>query len=289
MGACIFLGTRFKWCHYVGMALVMVSVMVTIAPKLLVNDCSEPVGENCFAAYFSPLGKGSYIKLTFGTMVFWYGIFFISTLPAAVGNVYKQSVLQGADVDVFYATWWSGCFQVLWGFLCLPLAWIPLPGQPTVTPGDFFGSEIGNTLTCMSGVSAQPGDETCEIQPPPYFWIILYLIFNITFNMAMLWLVKRVSAVWAQIATVVCLGLVNVFSSFSFIMGDSANPLAPTDWVGVVIVCMALGVYNYLPEIKKGLEVHEQIAGSFVSDGHAVLAEKIAGASPDAGMGKKGS
>merc|ERR1712124_156654 len=72
------------------------------------------------------------------------------------------------------------------------------------------------------------GDETCAGTPPPWVWIILYLTFNVSFNLALTWLTKRMSAAWAQIATVLCLNLCSFFSQFKFLMGGGATPMTLT-------------------------------------------------------------
>jgi hypothetical protein len=291
--AYLWIRSRFKQVHFVGMALVIMACAVQIAPSITNNDCSEEAlkqqNVDCFRAYHSPLDGGKWILLTVGSMIFWYALFLLSTAPAAVSNVYKQKVLQGCDADVFYVTFWSGWFQVLWGWLCIPLLWIPLPGQEVLRPGDTFRA-IGDTLSCIAGNVPNPGDGTCAGVPAPWVWIILYLAFNVTFNLALTWLTKRMSAAWAQVATVLCLNLCNIFSSLKFVMGSSAQPLTLYDWLGAILVSIALWVYNLEPEvIADGKEFTQQAAGSFMADGHANIAEKIAGANPGGSFAKQGS
>lgn len=205
-------------------------------------------------------------------MSVFYGLFLLSQLPNAAGSVYKQKVLQGCDADVFYVTFWSGWFQILWGWLCIPLMWITLPGQAKpLAPGDTFKA-IANTISCIAGQVPDPeNDQTCAGAPPPWVWVIVYLAFNLTFNIAFTWLTKRMSAAWAQVATVLCLNLCNMFSSMKVIMGDNAQPLTLSDWLGAIIVSIALWVYNLEPETTAdGVESkqHEQAksskSGSFV-------------------------
>lgn len=266
---------RFKQVHYMGIGLILMSIMVQISNKLT-NDCSKAGIDNqlCFTSYKTATGE--YVKLLVSEMVLWYSMFFISTLPAAGGNVYKQKVLQGRDVDVWYATWWSGNFQVLWGWLFLPLIWIKLPGQQPLGPLDTF-SEIGNTLSCLAGNIPQEGDETCATSPPPWVWVCVYLCFNITFNVALLYLTKRMSAAWAQVATVLCLNLCSIFSQFRFAAGEAAEWMSVNDWLGLILASMALWAYNMEPETTAGsMDIMRQASGSFVADGPADLIEKTA-------------
>jgi len=78
---------------------------------------------------------------------------FDDSVPARIKKKslgFVQKVLQGRDVDVWYATWWSGNWQIVWGFVCIPLMWIPLPGQPQVHPSTFF-QDLADTLSCIGG------------------------------------------------------------------------------------------------------------------------------------------
>jgi hypothetical protein len=265
---------RFKQVHFIGICLVMMSIVVQISNKLTSNDCSAAgmASGDCFGSYKD--ADGDFIRLTASQMAIWYTLFFCSNLPAAAGNVYKQKVLQGRDVDVCYATWWSGNFQVLWGWLFLPLIWIPLPGQDVQGPGATF-SEIADTLSCIMGNVPKPGDETCASSPPPWVWIVVYLCFNITFNIALLWLTKRMSAAWAQVATVLCLNLCSIFSQFKWAAGDSAQIMSLNDWLGLILASIALWVYNLQPETTADggeAQTGTHVAGAnFVADGPAQL------------------
>merc|ERR1712232_183243 len=82
----------------------------------------------------------------------------------------------------------------------------------------------------------------------PMFWFWLYLAFNVTFNLLMLWLTKQMSATWAQIATVLCLDLTNVFGQYQFLAGGGAQTMTLTDWLATVLASLSLWVYNLEPE-----------------------------------------
>jgi hypothetical protein len=285
---------RFKACHYVGMSLVFVATLVQFTPYIINNDCNwtspNPKEDvTCFAAYHSPEHGGEWIKMTAGTMAFFYILFIVSTIPAAVSNVYKQKVLQGVDADIFYVTWWSGFFQLLWGWICIPLMWIPLPGQPTLPPQDTF-TAIGQTLQCIAGHDPTGDNPSCTEGTPPWIYVILYFTFNATFNLCITWLIKRISAMWVQVATVLCLNLCNIFSSMKLIMGSSAQPLTGWDWAGALVVSGALWVYNMQPEVTAdGKEILGQASGSFVADGPANQIEKLSGTTPTGSFVKPGS
>merc|ERR1712070_734034 len=187
------------------------------------------------------------VEMSVGAMLFFYILFTVSTFPSAVGNVYKQKVLQGVGADIFYVTWWSGAFQVLWGWMCIPIMWIQQPGQDYLPPADTFKA-VAETLTCLGGTDPG-GDASCSAQhTPPWVYVILYFTFNATFNLCITWLIKRISATWVQLATVLCLNLCNIFSSQKWIMGSSAQALTAWDWAAAIMMSIALWVYNMQPE-----------------------------------------
>jgi len=292
---------RFKAVHYIGMALVVVASFISaLLPFMIHNDCDfvSPLNMydnsssvTCFEAYHSNAGgpDGSWVKMSAGAMGFFIILFIVSTVPAAVSNVYKQKVLQGVDADIFYVTWWSGWFQLLWGWVCIPLMWIPLPGQESLAPGDTFQA-IGQTLECIGGTDPTGLVPSCVSSPPPWVYVCLYFAFNATFNLCITWLIKRISAMWVQVATVLCLNLCNIFSSMKWIMGSGAQPMTAWDWAGAILVSIALWVYNMEPEVTAdGIEILQQASGSFVADGHANQIEKLSGTTPKGSYVKPGS
>jgi len=149
-------------------------------------------------------------------------------------------------MDIVYTTWWSGNWQVLWGWVCIPLLWIKLPGQdlsPSMTL-----QAITDTFSCFCGHVPHPGDESCATSPTPMFWFAVYLCFNLSFNLLLLWLTKHMSAAWATLATVLCLDLTNVFGMFPCFAGGGAQAMTLNDWLATILASIALWVYNLEPE-----------------------------------------
>jgi len=199
-----------------------------------------------------------------------------SVVPGAASNVYKQHVLQGADVDVIYAAWWSGNFQVLWGWFCVPMMWIHMPGQnllPSQTMQSFF-----DTLSCLAGNVPHPGEEHCATFPTPWFWFGVYCGFNLAFIVLMLWLTKKMSATWAQIAIVLCFDLTNIFGMVPLIAGGAAQPMSFNDWLATALASLALWVYNLQPEEsrsapKRHVESTEDLLSESLASGLQLASE----------------
>jgi hypothetical protein len=253
------LKTRFRQVHYIGCILIIISVLVGIADKLENSDCSESglADGDCFNSYHNSAGQ--YVMLTTGACILWWSIYIIGTVPLAVGNVYKQWLLKAGDMDIWYATFWAQEWQVVWGLLFFPLGWIPYPDQKHYSPGD-TGSLIADSWSCFVGNIPNPDDPAdhyCAADGgPAIMWFGVYMIFNLGFNMLFYYLTKRMSAVWATIATTLCLDLTNIFSQFSFLMGEGAELMSLCMWLGTIIASIALWVYNLEKETdSKGRDV----------------------------------
>lgn len=249
--------------------MIILSVVVGLSTKLSSNDCSSMgmASNLCLTSYLGNDGVAR--NLSGGQMTLWFGIFLASIIPNAAANVYKQYVLQGSDVDIVYAAWWSGNFQVLWGWLCIPMMWIKMPGQD-LAPGQTLQAFF-DTLSCMAGNVPHPGDEHCAISPTPWFWFGIYCLFNLSFNVLMLWLTKKMSATWAQIATVLCLDLTNIFGMIPFIAGGAAETMSLNDWLATALASLALWLYNLQPEggSLKLKEAVDESESSTLEDGNA--------------------
>eukprot|EP00928_Gymnodinium_smaydae_P007514 TRINITY_DN12698_c0_g2_i3.p1 TRINITY_DN12698_c0_g2~~TRINITY_DN12698_c0_g2_i3.p1 ORF type:complete len:349 (-),score=90.75 TRINITY_DN12698_c0_g2_i3:496-1542(-) len=247
--AAIFLRTQYKLNHYLAFFLVLLSVVVDLASELVFSDCSDAGvrAGRCLSAYMGATGR--YQLLGSAEMLLWIIIFLVSVVPMAASNVYKQHILQGRDADVNYFSWWGGNFQVLWGWLCIPLLWIKLPNQ-SLSPDSFF-EVIANTWSCLWGVAPGPGDETCVTSPPPAVWFLLYLLFNIAFSVLILWLTKHMSAAWTLVAMVLCLDLTNVLGMVPIIAGGGAQTMEAKDWLATLLASLALLVYELRPAERR--------------------------------------
>lgn len=167
-----------------------------------------------------------------------------------------------------YATLWSGNWQILWGLLLFPVNWIPLPSPAEVQSPSDMGSYLSSAWTCFHGeapttlnttsggtyvkeldaVCASSGGSAAE-------WFVIYLCFNVSFNLLFLWLVKRMSATWATIATVLCLDLTSLLSMSSFLEGDEATPVTLEQYYGLVLAGIAMWIYTLRDELDQDGQV----------------------------------
>ena len=262
-----YLKTRYRQEHFIGCTLVVISGFVAAVVSLQTGN--PPIGQ-----YVTSNG------IVRDSSALWYVMFAIGTIPAGISNCYKQKCLKSVDLEVMYSAQWSGYWQILWGLLMFPLNWIALPDPAARNVPSETGQYISRTFTCffgsvpapISGMSeaAQQNDLACASPGGSAFvWFIVYLVFNVSFNVLLLWLTKRMSATWAAIGTVLCMDLTALLSMSPTLMGNEATPVTLEQYLGLLLAGIAMWVYNLQPELNaQGKPVEGADTGT--SDAHSV-------------------
>eukprot|EP00937_MAST-01D_sp_MAST-1D-sp2_P001722 g1722.t1 len=241
-----YLGTRYAQEHFIGCVLVIMSGLVAVVVEMQTGN--PPLGE-----YKTSNG------ILRSSSSLWFVMYIVGTIPAGISNCYKQKCLKSVDLEVMYSAQWSGYWQIVWGFLFFPLNWIPLPDPAQTHLAVDTGEFISRTMTCFFGGVPPPlegmtnstiqSDKACASPGGSAFvWFVVYLIFNVSFNVLLLWLTKRMSATWAAIATVLCLDITSLLSMSKVLMGSEATPVTLEQYLGLIIAGLAMWVYNLKPE-----------------------------------------
>ena len=133
----IYLGSRYNQNHYIGCILIVFSGLVSITVELTTGT-----------------GLNEYVTangVTLSTSSLWYIIFIVGTIPAGISNCYKEKQLKVRELDIMYASLWSGYWQIFWGLLMFPINWLRMPSPANYnSPGD-TGTYLANTFTCFFG------------------------------------------------------------------------------------------------------------------------------------------
>ncbi|GAB5359038.1 hypothetical protein AAMO2058_000510200 [Amorphochlora amoebiformis] len=236
----LYLGTRYKQVHYIGCLLIVISGFVALTVELQTND--------------PPIGRYKDTNGEYHTSSFlWTLIYIVGTIPVGMGNAYKQKCLKSVDLEIMYASFWSGNWQILWGFLMYPVNWVPLPDPAPKNVPSETGDYIRRTFVCFMGTAPDPNnanDQACEARGGSAFiWFLAYLAFNVSFNVLFLWLSKRMSSTWAAVATVLCLDITSLLSMSKALQGDEAQMVTVEQYFGLVIAGVAMWVYNLDSEV----------------------------------------
>jgi len=240
-----YLGTRFHQEHYIGCALIIMSGLAAITVELQTN--SPPLG-----TYNDPVSGAQKLSSPL-----WYMIYLVGTVPSGISNCYKQKCLKSVDLEVMYASLWSGYWQIFWGLLLFPVNWIPLPSPAPVNKPAETLHFLGRSWACFTGRVPEDADGMPYLESDAACaspggsaatWFMVYLLFNVSFNVLLLWLTKRMSGTWAQVATVICLDVASLFSQFKFLLGNEAVELHVEQYFGLILAALALWVYNLKDE-----------------------------------------
>jgi len=294
--AYFYLKTRFKMVHYIGIILVMFSCLVGVVVELqgppdVVCDALDVANEttynnptvsgdnqsaiqngvkNCVKG-LPPYrdANGNIVFISFATLAFFYFWYILMVIPMAVGGCYKQKKLKQCNLDIMWSFFWFGMWQVVWGIAMFPAAWIPWPtpeGYNTKSPATLT-SDLQESWTCFMGtnpVNATGGliTDTCEAEPA-WAWFMIYLLFNVFYNLLMFWLIKRLSATWATIGVILCGNLCGVLSQYELFGGESAMALTFEQWLGLILASVSMWVYNLEPEV----DTHEESTLGFKQGG----------------------
>lgn len=237
--AYFYLGSRFKQVHYAGCLLILISCVVAVNVQLASQGLPQPVAD------------ARVIETSTGVMTIIYLVYLIGVVPSAASNCYKQKVTKGVDLDLMWATFWAGNFQVLWGLLMYPINWIPypMPGHTNSQSPATLVSDLADSWACFTGHAPTPANSSCTTDSA-WLWFIWYLTFNVFFNLLMLWLTKYLSATWASIGNVLCGDLFGVFGQFGFVSGNATQVMPLAQWLSLALSSMAMWVYNIEDEVN---------------------------------------
>ena len=283
LGSMMFLKTKFQKPHYLGAALVVYGIIVKLSPS-----------------FGSPSFTGG-----FG----WIMLMIVAQVPAAASNIYKELGLKAANLDVWYANAWIGVYQL---FLGLATFWTMYIGafvspHPALTSGTFgtflknanqcfFGDQVivkgttmkdcigSNAFNTFRNASVTGGEPECDVDCSVDGTVLgvfcVFIVFNITYNMLMLYVFKKGSSVLFVVANAVRLPLVSALNSWGWISGPAVDEFTRYDTLALLILVIAIVVYYSVEEeqseesqrnlsnvsqgeLDSGLVVSPKVAGGF--------------------------
>eukprot|EP00947_MAST-08B_sp_MAST-8B-sp1_P003513 g3513.t1 len=270
------LKTRFRNNHILGAFLVIYGILVKLMPELFKSSEASSSG-----AATSSGDDG-------GADAGWIFLLVFSQVFAAASNVYKEIALKGVDLDEWYMNVWVSIFQLGFGVLCFWQGYVadfmdPLPAIGSCTGCSwsamvsgankcFVGYEVEiagvSNSTCLknNGVwsaSSSAGTtapstlvdgETCTLDcglETPLYIFLAFIVFNITYNMLMLYVFKHGSSTLFVIANAVRLPLVDLLLMWPAVAGASSEMFTHYDGFALVMLVLAIVVYYAQKEGKK--------------------------------------
>ncbi len=223
---------RFVPTHYIGAILVLYGVCVRLLPQF--TGASEDEAGTATGAAF--LG--------------WMLVMVLSAVPNAASNVAKEVVLKGADMDEWYLNMMVGVWQIGFGILTMWTVWIP--GTEDYIPPSEFGNHVQAANKCFFGVTSRPQDDCGQASDSgaPIVAFCFFILFNVAYNMLMLYIFKAGSSVLFVVASAARLPLVDILLMFGFLAGPAQATFTVFDGFALVALVLAITTYNLNPEIK---------------------------------------
>jgi hypothetical protein len=152
-------------------------------------------------------------------------------------------------LDVWYLNGWVALYQFIFGLLSFPVVFIPLPAPATyVSPRD-FGLYFVRGIKCFFGINSQltiATPDRCD-----YFWLIfmIFIIFNMTYNILILVVFQRGSSTLAVVASAARLALSNVGFLIKPLAGEAyQNKLTLFDIIALIVLIMGIVLYSLKQE-----------------------------------------
>eukprot|EP01104_Vermistella_antarctica_P016157 TRINITY_DN5460_c0_g1_i2.p1 TRINITY_DN5460_c0_g1~~TRINITY_DN5460_c0_g1_i2.p1 ORF type:complete len:407 (-),score=69.89 TRINITY_DN5460_c0_g1_i2:119-1339(-) len=220
MIAClIFLGTRYKWNHYVGVTIVCIGVQVAVVGSYLWPE------EGSQAAF----------------SLLWVGIYFLGNIPSALSTVYQEFVFRSQRMDLSYLMLWSNIFQWISLIILAPMNLIPNFGNASSVSDIWTQYYAG--FQCLLGHSTDDNpDEQCD---DLMFYFAGFVLGYVVSNFASAALVKYGNSLFSILVTIASTIIANLAFSFKWLFGPYIEPANPFDWGALVFILVGIIFYRY--------------------------------------------
>uniref|UniRef100_A0A0G4F3Q0 EamA domain-containing protein n=1 Tax=Chromera velia CCMP2878 TaxID=1169474 RepID=A0A0G4F3Q0_9ALVE len=180
-------------------------------------------------------------------------IFSLSAVPMALSSVFKEVAFRGVSLDVNLLQGWVAFWQVLIGFVLLPLNTLPFLEDQKLEWKDIPESLWGGCKCLFAGVNTYgeggkacggPDQHPCDACGAAWIPVVVYLAFNVGYNVFMLLVIKYGSATLSFLVATLRLPLSSFAFYAPFIMGDDAQEFQWTDLAGLAVLLIGLVLYR---------------------------------------------
>lgn len=243
---------RFTIYQILGATIILLGMATSIIPNINNNKKSPTTNDIIDVQNINNNNNNTITDEKNSTSFFFLSLFIQSSVPAALSSVYKEVTFNNIDIDVNYLQAWVAIWQVLVGFILLPLNTLKILGKDAIQFKD-IPKQILRGFMCLIGYNqiippnctinisdkSIPICDTCS-----YAWIqvSLYLIANMLYNYFMMIIIKQSGASLLNIIMTVRLPLIQ----FAFAIPAINNPPDPFTIVSVIcLICIVSGLQIY--------------------------------------------
>uniref|UniRef100_A0A7S2WAB2 Uncharacterized protein n=2 Tax=Rhizochromulina marina TaxID=1034831 RepID=A0A7S2WAB2_9STRA len=221
------LKTQYTYTQVFGATVVCMGIVVVLLPQFTGAETSEDNGHS---------------------QVLWALVNIISCIPMTLSAVYKEKALQGQAMDVVYLNGWVALFQFILTIpLSIPSAFaIDLPISeliPNVVNG--FQCFLGESQVLESSAQTSYEPDKCGMAP---FYVGGYLVFNITYNILVVVILKYGSANIMYLGSTALVPLTNAAFALPWMPGH--KPVHRTDILGLLVIMTGIFLYRFVGSDK---------------------------------------
>jgi hypothetical protein len=179
----VFLGTTFETSQLWGSGLILIGALAASSDYLF-NSSSPSSSDNTATS-----GHGISLSVSIA-------LYFLSVIPSALSNIYKESKMKEMDLNEFHTSTIVSFWQLWVGFVFLPLMSLPSLGGLSYAE---MGSQLSDGYACFLGTDPNDPTHDCSNAAPLF---IAYVFVNFFYNILLLFITKRGSAVLLVISQV---------------------------------------------------------------------------------------
>ena len=227
-GSFVFLHTKFKSYQLWGCAAIVVGACVASSDYFLNPSVEEDV---VVSSDVSSSGNG--MSLSVAIIVY-----FLSVLPSAFSNIYKENRMQVNNMNEVHTSTLVSFYQLWIGFVFLPLLALPSLGGLSVAE---MKSQMSDGFTCFMGTNPNDPNDDCSHSA---YILLFYILLNFVYNVLLLVVTKRGSAVLLVVSQALSLPLTNIAFTLKPLMGPDVEPLTILDLIGIALVCIGFLAYS---------------------------------------------
>lgn len=190
------------------------------------------------------------------TLLLWSIITILACIPMTLSSIYKEMMLSpsntttatSADIDPIFLNGWVAFYQFLFSF---PLAFpAGMTSNPPVSPSE-LPSNIYDGIRCYLGRGTISDgchpDDQCHLAP---LYVNLFLVFNVAFNILIVYILKFGSANVLFMAGTVMVPIGNLAFALPFMPGSM--PLQDSDVAGLFVILLGLITYRFGDSFRNG-------------------------------------
>ena len=217
MASFMWMGRRFKAVECAGALLILGGACLSVLPGLLKKHDESTVR--------------------------WYSVllYFGSNIPMAASAIYKELSFQDTVIHVYYLTQWVSLWQLLFGFLFMPLLTIPGFGSAGGASMVELWADFTDGTRCYLHIDPECAEKGA-------FWLLTgYTCLNFLFNTLGLFLTKHGSAVLNGMSYAILLPMTTVAFSLP-VLGPYREELTPFTFGGLACVLVGFLIYQHFSD-----------------------------------------